>query len=81
MKGMDALSTLGTGIAKLVPRGGIRHPDSVITQGPNRGLYLPSGGSVKPIPGNIPGLGRTLLTGGPRRKNYDDGLGHLRRLR
>ena len=75
-----ALGGLGSGVSRLMPKGGIRHPDSLITQGPNRSLYLPSGGFVSPVPGMRPRMGKELLTGGPGRKR-NDGLGHLRRLR
>jgi hypothetical protein len=75
------LGSAGHNISRLMPRGGIRHPDSLITQGSNRSLYIPGNGFVSPVPGARPVLGKGLLTGGPRRKKYDDGLDHLRRLR
>ena len=65
----------GTGIVKgligaaghFIPRGGLQHPDSAITRGSNRGLYLPSGGHpVSPVPGMNPRMNKELLTGSPK---------------
>jgi len=75
------LGSVGHNVSRLMPKGGIRHPDSLITQGSNRSLYIPGNGFVSPVPGARPVLGKSLLTGGPRKKKYDDGLSHLRRLR
>lgn len=72
----------GAGFAKrLVPTGGIRHPDSVITNGPRRSLYLPKGGGISVLPGvNPTGLNKSLLIGSPRKTRRTKKVG-LRRYR
>lgn len=61
------LQFVGRNIGRLMPRG-IRHPDSLITQGPNRSLFLPGHGQgVSVLPGVKPnGLSKSLLVGTPR---------------
>lgn len=58
---------VGTGLKHLVPTGGVKHPDSLITKGPNRSLYLPGKGVVSPTFGGTPSLGKGLLVGRPKR--------------
>jgi hypothetical protein len=74
-----ALGGLGSGVSRLMPKGGIRHPDSLITQGPNRSLYLPSGEFVSPVPGARPVMGKSLLVGSGIKKT-SDGLEKLREI-
>jgi len=59
--GGGILSRLG----RLMPRGGVRHPDSLVR---NRELYIGSGRMPSPIIGPV-NSGKALLTGyGPRRR-------------
>ena len=81
MAGDKLLGAIGSGLGKLLPKGGVRNPDSVITQGSNRSLYIPQGGFVSPVPGFKPTLGKNLLTGYTQKKKTTDGLAHLRKLR
>ena len=81
MAGDKLLGAIGSGLGKLLPKGGVRNPDSVITQGSNRSLYIPQGGFVSPVPGFKPTLGKNLLTGTGKPKKKSDGLEQFRRLR
>jgi len=72
---------VSSGLSHLVPKGGIKHPDSMITRGSNRSLYLPGTGFVSPVPGIRPTMGKQLLTGTGRPKKKSDGLDQFRRLR
>ena len=75
----EAIKTIGSGVAKLMPRGGVRHPDSMITNGPNRSLYLPKGRPISPIPGFTPTMGKHLLVGPEIHRSTMD-LKHLRNI-
>jgi hypothetical protein len=74
-----ALGKSGTGLAGLMPKGGVRHPDTTITNGPNRSLYIPGNGFVSPTPGFRPVMGRGLLVGSGIKKT-SDGLEKLREI-
>jgi hypothetical protein len=58
-----AFEMINSGLQHLVPKGGVKHPDSVIRKDHNRGLYIPDGKMPKLIPGEQPKLNRHLLTG------------------
>jgi hypothetical protein len=74
-----ALGKMGSGLAGLMPKGGVRHPDTTITNGPNRSLYIPGNGFVSPTPGFRPVMGRGLLVGSGIKKT-SDGLEKLREI-
>lgn len=57
------LGGLASGIGRLMPRGGVRNPDDMIT---NRSLYMGSRGTPSPLPrGQRINSGKELLTGSP----------------
>ena len=76
-----AFDLVSSGLSHLIPKGGIKHPDSMITRGSNRSLYLPGSGFVSPVPGARPTMGKQLLTGTGKPKKKSDGLEQFRRLR
>lgn len=73
------LNLLESGLSHLVPKGGIRHPDSLITKGGHRSLFLSPGKPISPIPGSDPRLDKSLLVGS-RRLSNTDGLDHFRKI-
>lgn len=55
--------SVASGVKKLMVRG-VRHPDDMITKGPNRSLYIASGGHpVSPVPGRAPKMDKSILVG------------------
>jgi hypothetical protein len=72
---------VSSGLSHLIPKGGIKHPDSMVTKGSNRSLYLPGSGFVSPVPGARPTMGKQLLTGTGRLRKKTDGLDQFRKLR
>jgi len=75
-----SLSKAGPGLAGLMPKGGVHHPDSSITKGSNRSLYISGRGVVSPVPGMHPVMGKNLLTGSGLPKRQSDGLEKLREI-
>ena len=73
------LDLIESGLSHLVPKGGIKHPDSLITRGRNRSLFISPGKVVSPIPGLDPKLDKSLLVGS-RRLSNTDGLDHFRKM-
>jgi hypothetical protein len=65
-KGKQAFDLISSGLEHLIPKGGVKHPDSVITRGQNRSLYLPGDRPISPVPGSHPVMGKDLLTKGHR---------------
>ena len=59
-----AIEILSSGLDHLIPKGGVRHPDSTITRGSNRSLYLPGDRPISPVPGSHPVMGKDLLIKG-----------------
>jgi hypothetical protein len=64
--GRKAFDLISSGLEHLVPRGGVKHLDSVITKGQNRSLYISGGKAPSPVPGSRPVMGKDLLIKGPR---------------
>ena len=60
-KGIDLVSSA---LEHIVPKGGIKHPDSVITRGANRSLYISGKSAPSPVPGSRPVMGKDLLIKG-----------------
>ena len=60
------INLISSGLDHLVPKGGVKHPDSVITKGSNRSLYLSKGTPISPVPGSHPVMGKDLLIKGHR---------------
>jgi len=62
----DIFRSISQGVRKAIP-GGIRPLDSLVTQGPNRDLYVSRGRCISPAPGISPAFNKSLLVGTPRR--------------
>jgi hypothetical protein len=65
-KGKQVFDLVSSGLEHLVPKGGVKHLDSVITKGQNRSLYISGGKAPSPVPGSHPVMGKDLLIKGPR---------------
>ncbi len=61
--GAKAVVSVAKGLGSFITRGGVRHPDSMITRGSNRSLYIPSGHPVSPVPGRTPRMDKSILVG------------------
>jgi len=64
--GKKAFDLVESSLEHLVPKGGVRHPDSVITKGQNRSLYISGSSAPSPVPGSRPVMGKDLLIKGHR---------------